>query len=220
MDWYNFSLNIFISLFAATIFWVLTFKISLTNATFSSKLEKSKSSLGASYHRYRIRIANFGYRDLIEVSIIAQLTIAKGNFSHIMPLAVGNQGFLPIMYHHSILSITHKNCIHTLTLYPSETTRGELSKKFYTQRIRRLAKRGEISLDDIFDEYKEAVSIQVYLYGNDKTTGARRLFTSPVYCVTEICEGKFPGSHNSRCFMSSQKKLMHCEPSKSNPKNK
>lgn len=219
MGWHNLLLNILISLFSAFLFWLLTFKYSLTNATFSPKLEKSKSSLGLPYHRYRIRVANFGFRDLIEVSIIARLVIKQKNYDCITQLAIGNQGFLPILRHYPILSRKKENCIYTLTLYPTEATRRELSKRFYSKRIQRLAKKGKISLDDIFDVYSDEASIRIYLYGNDRTTGARRLFISPAYTKEDVCEGKFLSTRNIKFFFLSSRKVKQQKLSQIDPTN-
>ncbi len=191
MDWYNLTVSALVSLFSAFIFWILTFKISLTDIAFSSKLEKSKSSLGRPYHRYRVRIANLGLRDLIEISIVARLEIDLGDRSGVTQLAVGNQGFSPILRHCPLSCRKETVYSYTVTLFPSEVTRGELSKTFYRKRIRTLAAEGKISLDDIFDEYGDKVTITLYLYGNDKTTGARRLFVSPAYSQKDVCEGRF-----------------------------
>lgn len=197
VNWYNLIENILISLFSASLFWLLTFKCSLTDVTFSQKLEKSKSALGLPYHRYRVRIGNFGFRDLIEVSVVARLTIKVGDSSCVSNLAIGNQGFLPILRHYPIFSY-NTSWIHTLTISPAESTRRELSKRFYTKRIQKLAKKGKISLDDIFAEYGDKVSIRVYLYGNDRATGARRLFISPVYTKDRLGEGRFSNTRNIR----------------------
>lgn len=49
-------------------------------------------------------------------------------------------------------------------------------------------------IKDIFDEYREDASIRVYLYGNDKTTGTRKMFKSQSYTLKDIKEGEFYGS--------------------------
>lgn len=200
--------NILISLFSAFLFWLLTFKYSPTEAAFSSQLEKSRSALGLPYHRYRIRIANLGIRDLIEVSMVARLKIRQTNYNGVVQLAIGNKGFLPVLRHYPILTHKNQNCIHTLTIYPTEAARRELSKRFYTKRIQKLAKKGKISLDDIFAEYGDKVSIQIYLYGNDRTTGARQLFLSPLYTKENICEGRFGKIKNIKFPFFSRRKDM------------
>lgn len=210
MDWFDLIKSMLISLFSAFLFWFLTFKYSATDAVFSSKLERSNSAYGLPYHRYRIRVTNLGLRDLMEVSLVVRLKIKQKNYDCITQLAIGNQGFIPVLRHYPLLphkTDKRQSCMYTMTIYPSEATKRELSKRIYTQRIQKLAKKGRISLDDIFDAYGDRASIQVYLYGNDRTTGARQLFLSPLYTKEDICEGRFIRSRDIKFFFLSSRKI-------------
>lgn len=80
-----------------------------------------------------------------------------------------------------------------MTLYPSESMQDELTKKKFPKKIRKLAKKKKVQFKDLFDEYGEAVSIVVYVYGNDRTTGRRKMFDSQQYTMFDIEEGDFYG---------------------------
>lgn len=57
-----------------------------------------------------------------------------------------------------------------------------------------MAKKGKVQFKDIFDLYGENVVIRIYIYGNDRTTGARKMFESQPYTKYNIEEGDFLGA--------------------------
>lgn len=191
--------NIFISITASFVFWILTFKISFTKIVFANFLVKSDNTLTNSKKAqgYRFRVANVGIRDLIEVTIVAKLIIKDFDRSHICELDISNSG-TEIFVTDFPGSMSHKfkdySNIKTLTLYPSKSMNNELSKRIYPKRIQKYAKKGKIGIQDIFEEYGNNALITIYLYGNDKTTGARKMYKSPGYTINEVQEGEFLGS--------------------------
>lgn len=190
MDLFNVVISFLTSLFASFLFWLLSFKISLADITFSAALERSKNVSKGPYHRYRVRIANLGLRDLTEITIAAKLTIMNGGFRNVTHLAVGNQGSRPVLHHRPLLFHRDRKYMYTIKIELSELTMNELKKNFYPKKIIKLAEKGTISLDDIFAEFGDRVSIQVYVYGNDRTTGARRFFMHE-YTRKDIVKGNF-----------------------------
>lgn len=188
------------SIIASFVFWLLTFKWSTTDIIFSDKLEKSPSQFYIGKYRYRFRFANYGHRDLIEISIKARIAV-KGiqtkKTNHTL-LKVGNDGFVPIMIGRKRNKLTSQ--VFSLTM--GEETLKEYQKNVYTASVREKAKKGELLLEDLFTVYGNRVSITLYLFGNDAVTGARRLFCSREYSVKDIKLGKYRtvivGTHSSR----------------------
>lgn len=178
-------LGIIASLAASVVFWLLTFKISGTAVIFSEVIERSISATDEKCPRYRIRIANNGNRDLIEVSIKAKIIVrlSKDNTTF---LDVGNGGYM------AILPRRKKGKIQTstVTIYPGELALGEYKKSFYCSSIREKAEAGNLSVEDIFESYGDKVSIIIYVFGNDHLTGARRL-AQKEYSRSDIKEGSF-----------------------------
>lgn len=199
MDWSNIISNIFFSFVASLFFWILTFKISFTKIIFSEKLVKSKNSLtdAKKTYGYRVRFANIGFHDLTEITLVAKLVINAGTRDFVYFLDIAN-----FREHYFITSIPgiltnrikNMSNIRTLTLYPSETMLHELSKKKYPKNIRKLAKKKKIQFEDIFNEFGENVAIIIYIYGNDKSTGTRKMFESQHYTIKDIEDGMFYGS--------------------------
>lgn len=143
---------------------------------------------------YRFRIANIGYRDLIEVNIVAKFGIKNDKSKYICFLNISNseeQYFVTCLPGYKSRKMRKKIFLLTLTLYPSESLQHELTKKIYSKKIRKLAKKRKIQFHDIFKEYKNNVIIQIYVYGNDAVTGARKMFVSKEYTIYDIYEGDF-----------------------------
>lgn len=74
--------SIFISILASYLFWTLTFKISFTKVIFAKYLVRSDASTYEKTYAYRMTFANIGYRDLIELKVIAKLVIKDNNTTH------------------------------------------------------------------------------------------------------------------------------------------
>ena len=188
-------LGIVSSIVASAVFWYVFFRISQTNVEFSPIIAKSKST--GEYPgdiRYRIKLINSGYRDLIEITMLVKISIkmSKNKASNYTYIGIGNESMLPLLrgrrYQYRSKGLS---CAHTLTLYPIETTIKEFQKDIYTEFIVKQAKEGALCLDDIFNEYGTRVKLTVFLYGNDELTGARRMFKSKVFKIEDTEFGKY-----------------------------
>lgn len=196
MDWQDIFWNIFISLVASSFFWFLSFKLSFTRVIFASVLEKSADPLEKGAYRYRFRMANIGMRDLIEVTVVAKLSITCETLNRIAFLDIGGSGetgFVTVLGGGAPYRKNHFKCTRTLTVSPAESMFQEFSKTFYPCQLQKLAKDRKLRLDDIFEEFGDRATVQIFVYGNDKSTGARKMFTSPKYTVEDVTEGRFCG---------------------------
>lgn len=173
------------SLIASLVFWYLTFKKDETALFFSDVIEESNSVKTDGYPRFRIKIANLGKADLLEISIKVKIlvSLSKKNVTY---LDVGNAGFIPV------LKRPHNKKFSTsiFTIYPGELAFGEYQKDFYDPSLREKAARHQLSIRDIFDVYDDKVKIIVYAFGNDGFTGARRVFTKE-YTKQDIRKGTY-----------------------------
>ena len=148
-------------------------------------------------YRYRFRFANYGMRDLNEITIKAKNEVNLSKKNHTF-LDVGNGGFVPVLKRRKKNRITSQ----VFSLYIGEEALKEFQKSFYKKDIKEKAKSGELSLDNLFDVYSESVTITLYLFGNDSVTGARRLFVSKGYKKDDVRDGIFcpvqVGCHTNR----------------------
>lgn len=187
----NIILGISASIIASFVFWLFSFRISRTKVIFSKNIEKSKNT--GEYpgkNRYRIMMLNSGKRDLIEVSFMVKISINREGTTNYTYLKLGNDNRLPVMYGkaHQFKNLESR-CAHKLTIRFSPTGLTEFKKNFYAKSIQDKAKTGKLSLDDIFNEYGENVSLTIFTYGNDSLTGARRMFCSPDYDISSVKNG-------------------------------
>ncbi len=81
------TVSILTSIIASLIFWFFSFKISRTKVIFSDKLIKSDAIKPGGY---RIKIANVGKRDLIEITMVAKLKIKVNNSTQVFFLTLLN----------------------------------------------------------------------------------------------------------------------------------
>lgn len=199
MNWSNVVLNILLSITASFCFWLLSFKISFTKVIFANRLAKPDNTLTdvRKLYGYRVRFANVGYRDLMEMTMVVKMSISEGVRDHIFFLDIsdyGEQSFITFLPGMITKKIKGRSNVRTFTIYPSESMQHELSKSKYPKEIRKMAKKGKVQFKDIFDLYGENVVIRIYIYGNDRTTGARKMFESQPYTKYNIEEGDFLGA--------------------------
>ncbi|MBQ9346565.1 MAG: hypothetical protein IJT94_04380 [Oscillibacter sp.] len=174
-----------LSLAVSFLFWYLTFLRSGTQVVFSSVIEKTRDvyewDLGASGeqpYRCRVRYANIGSRDLMEADFHVRITLDRGRGIRNVATCTLGYGFSPVIRcrTHSVLH----PYINTLNV--DQHTRGEFLKKhLYGEAIAGKAEAGTLTIDDLLREFGCEMTIQIFLYGNDAVTGARRMFVSPLY---------------------------------------
>lgn len=205
-------LSIGLSITASFIFWLFSFKVSFTKIIFANSLAKPDDTLtdDRKLQGYRFRFANVGFRDLIELNVAVKMVIRDGNRNHVVMPDISNSGqqsfttFLPGIITYKLKKGSN---MRTMTFYPSETMRKELSKDKYPGNIRDLAKSGDLQFKDIFDRYGGDVIIRIYVYGNDRTTGARKMFESQEYTMDDIVEGDFIGGRAIRFSIFDRNKV-------------
>lgn len=196
-----------VSLTAAAIFWVVSYKASNIEIVFSDTLEKRKDIRAGKeeQYRYRIRMTNVGRRDLFEVYLIAKLTVitADGR-TNATYFPVGEESIIPVIVKkynwsrrkkykefYQKTGIWRRNTVYTYGLYINEMAYNEYSKSFYEKSIVEKAEKKTLVIDDIFQAYPNA-ELTVFVFGNDSVTGARRKYESKAYTYDgNVKEGRF-----------------------------
>ena len=190
-------LGISSSLVASVVFWVFTFWYSPTKIRFSSQIEKSTDSYDKSHKRYRIKLLNIGRRDLLEVTYIVRLSISTETSSGEQTtnntyLGLGYSDVPPVFHGKKWQNINKgKNAAWILPLLMIDSTYSEFSKRFYPENIQKAAKDKSLTLDDVFQEFKDRIGITIYAFGFDAITGARKMFQSKWYSTKDIKQGTF-----------------------------
>lgn len=125
MDWNEVLLNILLSIISAGIFWCISFKISRTKIIFSDKLIKSNAIKPGGY---RIKIANVGKRDLIEITMVAKLKIRVNNGTQDFFLDIsgtGTQSFITILAGMKSYKKEGRSNFRILTLFSSKSSQKD-----------------------------------------------------------------------------------------------
>lgn len=191
---YNMILAIICSVIASYLFWLYSFKKTRVKVIFSDQIEKSKSKHNINNYRYRLKIINIGKRDLHELSFVAKLSIRRKRSTNSSFLRLGHQEIIPILYgkkHQNKKENKHIGFSWTLQFHLTDDFFQEFSKNLYPAQIRSKARSRELTLDDIFYEFKEKARISVYAFGYDSATGARKMFVSKPYTIEDMKVGKF-----------------------------
>lgn len=211
--WIYAVLPFLISFFSAWVFWILTFKYSNINVVFSEKLEKRlrEREDGGKEFLYRIRLSNTGRRDLIEVSLIAKVTVRlEDNKIYATHFPVGDKCVNPVIrkmksnrevardgnyYPHIQTKIPQNYKLQFYGIYIDDIGYKEFAKEEYAEEIREKARAKTLVLDDIFEVYPNA-RLVIYVFGNDSVTGARRKYESKEYSKEDIVKGTFNGFYD------------------------
>ena len=153
---YGILVAIICSVIASYLFWLFSFKATKVRVIFSDQIERSKSTQAGTNYRYRLKITNVGDRDLLELSILAKLSIQRNKISNNCYLRLGHHEIIPILYgkrHQNKIKNRRKGFAWTLEFHLTDDFYQEFSKNIYSKKIRNAAVLRQLTLDDIFAEY-------------------------------------------------------------------
>lgn len=174
------------------VWWFLLYGLSpeIKFSEVISKLKIKNSDPSKPKYSYRCKFINSGRRDVIDVEIMARLTLkgigrfpknwkhyyiplsSDGEKSFRIPRMSPGYGYTRVMH----LKINNAQWFKTDTFFPKE--------------FREKATQKTLALEDLFALDPSAyISIHVFCY--DGFSGSRRLFTSKRYMVVDIQEGYF-----------------------------
>lgn len=196
MTWESVLSDVIVSIVASSIFWILSFAASWTKVIFADVIEKSMiESYGDGDAIYMIRIMNIGRRDLLEIDYSAKITIGLEyvgrKMSQICYLNLENDITRPVLKGRGKKTGKRYYRSSTFRFLMNDASRTEFLKPYYSDSIRQEAKNNTLSLDDLFREYGENVTITIYVRGTDRVTGARKVFGSREYTSKDIKLGKY-----------------------------
>ena len=181
-------LGVFSSLIASCVFWYYSFKKVRAKIHFTDYVQISDNTTGGypGTYRCRLKLANMGKYDFFDVSITAKVMVGL-NTTYIGV----NKPYVNVLNGTKMQKkYPDKTFMHFLRFYINEQSMTEYSKKIYYSSIRKKAKNKRLSLYDIINAYPNA-TLQVFIMGNDKVTGARKLFISKRYTKTHFARGRF-----------------------------
>ena len=160
---------------------------------------------------YKVRYVNIGYRDLFECTRIIKLMINTAENPHgkrmrSTYLEVGDDVTVPVIPG-TKKWIDKCKPVEVEFFMNEKTFREFQNPDYYPTEITEKAKNGKLTLDDIFDHYRETkhTCIELYISGDDKKTG-RNMFNKE-YKLSKIKDGEFAlmGEHKFSWYNRFQK---------------
>lgn len=100
-----------------------------------------------------------------------------------------------------------------MTLSISESLKERLASDQFSRKISNIKKDDfkweDLNLGDLFEAYGKDITITVFIYGNDKITGARKMFESMDYTIDDVKEGNFYKTREIRIpiFRTTKRKI-------------
>lgn len=174
------------------------FKYTGTKICFSDIIAQSKNvNKNDGAHRYRIRVSNFGSIDLMDVETRTTIRIRlekDGVGTVIAPAVLGSDGMFTRLQKQPAYSKVKQGMKYPYcqisTIFLTDKSMREYQKSFYDTEVQQKAASGTLSLDDLFDTYKGAMTIRILLHGTDVFSG-RRIFAIKEYKYKNIKQGIF-----------------------------
>lgn len=161
--------------------WAILAHLVVPSLSFSKNIAKTYEG---NKFRYRIKVNNTGWRSIIDVQLAARLRIpdlsTEPGRVQILYIPIGYNEHTPIIPpHRQILFHLRITNIDTygLALLPGNVVE--------------CINNGSVTLEDMLNMHKDA-TLQFYIFGYDRLSGARKLFESKRYTLKDILLGAFP----------------------------
>ncbi|MCF8468016.1 MAG: hypothetical protein K9G33_11480, partial [Sneathiella sp.] len=182
-SWIFLFLGLFGGFAFSAIFWWITNHFLVPDIQFSPEISRSKVSFIKSGTRHQMAIKNNGKRDAFNVKIRMRMKIkdilqSGGKLTDFIEIAVKDTEYF-VMKKGSMFRVTplaHLSSAFSESKFPSS-----LQEKFANNTI---------TLDDVFEEYKDA-KIYMEVIATDKFSGGAKYFRSREYERRDIRNGVF-----------------------------
>ena len=171
--------------------WYILSHYYVPKLQFSKSISKTKTNDNRSGCIYRIKVENYGNRDIIDLEFYAKFRI-RGLY----PQFPGNRGIIGIPLSRSrIYKIKpvkkgerEEGKRDILSIHYDETK--EFSKPIYPENIKMKSQNESLLLEDIM-RLGSSCTLQIIAFGYDVFSGARKMFESKRYSLADIKEGYF-----------------------------
>lgn len=197
IGWTSFVTGVISGAVASILFWLVFFKCSLTKIVFSNVLIRTKNvSEDGGEYRYRIRVANVGFVNLMDIETRTTIRIKKTEwkFTNTAPAILGPDGHMtmlkksPAFLKWASNQKDPKGAFGNITtIYLTENAFKYYKMNFYDEEIRTKANSGELTIHDLWEKYRDQMTIRILLHGTDNFSG-RRIFVVKEYKFSDIVE--------------------------------
>jgi len=205
--WINNFVGLVIGILGSIIVWWIFSHILVPKIRFENFISKVKTNETKSGIKYRLAFRNNGRRAIIDVEIIVRLSIPLINSAFPDNLSIFS---IPLGYSRLPKMESKKSCrrhitrldVHQIeelinphianTISHSFETIPDISKDLKIRGIDAKDFEGNPNLLEHLMRLGNGATLQVFIFGYDEFSGARKLFGPKVYKVTEIKHRRFP----------------------------
>ncbi|MDT3738220.1 MAG: hypothetical protein RO257_01825 [Candidatus Kapabacteria bacterium] len=197
-------LSTIIGMLSSYLVWYLIYKLLVPRIRFSDKISKMESIDSKSKYKYRIKLENSGYRDIIDINISAKFSIIGLNGKsyqnrNIVYLETSFDGYIPILRSLKTLNYflkkveknnsdnIHKTLRNLIRVYPNK--KKEFSREYYPDYIKNKVKKEELTMEDIFNIGSDAF-LEIIFSGTDSFSNSKKIYVKK-YTLKDIINKPF-----------------------------
>lgn len=176
---------------SSLIAWWILFHAIVPKVRYSNRIAKGDFIYSPSGTRCRIRLENFGRRDILDVELFARLRVRglRPEAPTTWDIVYPRIGYAKIP---KLPRSGQPGSRLTLTIHPHEL--DDFSIKLLPDNLQTKVGTKELTLDELMSLGTQS-ELHVYAFGYDAFSGTRRVFESPPYLLSDIQLGVFgPGS--------------------------
>lgn len=180
-------LGLFIGLGTSFFSWWVLFHVLVPKVEFSDAISRTPRRNGSG-HSYRLKLMNTGRRAVIGLEIFVRVTYKIPNTTNTTGI------YIPVRSDgESKLEIPRLNPKANRLIYlrPNLVSTFRTST-IYSQAFRERAAKGKLTIEDVL-ALGTAAKLKVYVSGYDEFSGARKVFVSKDYTVSDTISGWFKG---------------------------
>jgi len=173
----------FLGIIGSLLSWYILFHILVPQVKFSNKISRVPIASNPYKYRYRIKMANYGKRDIIDLEIFIILRLKGINSNSTKNVHVyypkPSNDRIPLLpkknnkkHLHKIIDIDFYSLVNEITYFDYELNSVPILEYF-------------------FSKTKGKSSLEVIVFGYDAFSGTRKVFISPRYYNQDIMSAKF-----------------------------
>ena len=170
--------GILLGVLSSLIAWWILFHYIVPRISFSAHIRKTETEDTKSRSEYRIKVKNVGKRTMIDIELIARYRVKGVN-----PSRSSNWKWENLKIDSDRIPMLQPKTNRIFRIYPEQTETFKYAP--YPENIRVKAHECTLTLEDLLG-LDETSGIQMYIFGFDNFSGARKLFISQSYDINSI----------------------------------
>lgn len=185
-NFFKFIYGIFTGVFTSLAAWYILFHILISQIEFLPSVYKCRTEDFPFQWKYRIKFKNIGYRDALDLDLVAKIRIKN------LPKSGSVQWraiYVPLDDSKIPKVSSHLNTKKRLAVFLLFSEIQTSAKAALPLDIQLKCEDNTVTLEEIMELGTES-TLQIFGFAYDSFSGSRRLFESPLYTIKDIVEDK------------------------------